>query len=156
MKRLLRLVVPTLVLAGLPACADDKRINDAGGGGSAAYDPMIDASDFSNPTSIDNEFLPWLPGMVLSYVEDEVYTITVTVLEETRTVMGVECVVVHDELTDADGMIVEDTMDWYAQDDEGNVWYFGEETVEYDTEGNPDPAGSWEAGVDGALPGIVM
>ena len=55
-----------------------------------------------------------------------------------------------------DGEVVEDTRDWYAQDRDGNVWYFGEETAEYEDGKVVSTEGSWEAGVDGALPGIVM
>ncbi len=149
--QLIRTMVGLLALVGLPGCADDPKSDGSGG---ETYDPMIDAAEFS--TTIDNPFLPWTPGMELRFVEDEVYSIVITVTDEVRTVMGVDCVVVHDQLTDADGAIVEDTFDWYAQDSAGNVWYFGEETVEYDEQGNPDPAGSWEAGIDGALPGIAM
>ena len=50
---------------------------------------------------------------------------------------------------------LEDTDDWYAQDRDGNVWYFGEATTSFEG-GSPSTKGSWEAGVDGALPGIVM
>ncbi len=64
--------------------------------------------------------------------------------------------VVHDVVTDADGKVVEDTFDWFAQDSAGNVWYFGEDSTEYDEQGRPDTEGSWEAGVDGAQAGIVM
>jgi hypothetical protein len=55
-----------------------------------------------------------------------------------------------------DGELVEDTYDWYAQDVDGNVWYMGEETAEYENGEVVSTAGAWEAGVDGALPGIVM
>ena len=54
-------------------------------------------------------------------------------------------------------MLIEDTFDWYAQDEEGNVWYFGEDTKELDENGNVvSTEGSWEAGVNGAEPGIIM
>jgi hypothetical protein len=77
------------------------------------------------------------------------------VLDETREVMGIETRVVHDVVTE-DGGLVEDTYDWYAQDEDGNVWYFGEETQEFE-DGKPSTtAGSWEAGVDGAQPGILV
>jgi hypothetical protein len=53
--------------------------------------------------------------------------------------------------------LVEDTRDWFAQDDAGNVWYFGENTALIDDRGLPvDLSGTWTAGVDGAQPGIVM
>jgi len=63
--------------------------------------------------------------------------------------------VVHDWET-VNGELSEDTYDWYAQDNNGNVWYFGEDTTEYLDDGTTSKEGSWEAGVDGAEPGIVM
>jgi hypothetical protein len=77
------------------------------------------------------------------------------VLDQRRTVMGVEAIVVHDVVETEDGEPIEDTYDWFAQDDDGNVWYFGEDTTAYH-DGVATKAGSWEAGVNGALPGIVM
>jgi hypothetical protein len=77
---------------------------------------------------------------------------------ETKVVLGVTSVVVRDTATRiADGSLIEKTDDWFAQDDQGNVWYMGEDTKTYDAKGNVrSTEGSWEAGVDGALPGIVM
>ena len=69
--------------------------------------------------------------------------------------MGVTTRVVRDRVT-VDGEVAEDTFDWYAQDAAGNVWYFGEESKEYEDGEVASTAGSWEAGVHGALPGIVM
>jgi len=69
--------------------------------------------------------------------------------------MGVVCVVVRDVVSEG-GAPVEVTDDWYAQDADGNVWYFGEETAEYENGEAVSTAGSWEAGVDGALPGIIL
>src|SRR5262249_39798178 len=56
----------------------------------------------------------------------------------------------------AAGVLAEDTLDYYAQDRQGNVWYMGESTAEYENGKVTSTAGSWEAGVDGALPGIIM
>jgi hypothetical protein len=70
-------------------------------------------------------------------------------------VAGVTCVVVHDVVLE-NGSPVEDTYDWYAQDAEGNVWYFGEDTKDLENGRVTTTKGSWEAGVDGAQPGIVM
>ena len=81
--------------------------------------------------------------------------IVVEVTDETREVMGVTTVVVRDTVT-LDGSVIEDTFDWYAQHRDGTVWYFGEETKEYEDGVVTTTAGSWEAGVDGALPGVVM
>ena len=76
------------------------------------------------------------------------------VTDQTRTVMGIRATVVRDTETH-DGALVEDTFDWYAQDRSGNVWYLGEATRAV-RNGELSSAGSWEAGVDGALPGIIM
>ncbi len=62
---------------------------------------------------------------------------------------------VRDTVT-VDGAVVEDTYDWYAQDTDGNVWYLGEDVKDYEDGKVVSTEGSWEAGVDGALPGIVM
>lgn len=75
--------------------------------------------------------------------------------DERREVMGVSTVVVQDRVYQ-DGELVEDTVDWFAQDTDGNVWYFGEESRELEDGEVVSTEGSWEPGVDGALPGIVM
>jgi hypothetical protein len=115
-----------------------------------------DPADFVR--EIDNPYLPLRPGSRWVYESEgvEPETTTVTVTEETRVVAGVTTTVVSDIVTDADGQVVEETLGWFAQDRDGNVWYFGEDTTEYDERGRPDPAGSWEAGVDGAQAGLVM
>ena len=68
--------------------------------------------------------------------------------------MGVKCVVVRDAVK-LDGVVLEDTFDWYAQDKQGAVWYFGEDTKEFKSGGRVVTEGSWEAGVNGQ-PGIIM
>lgn len=115
-----------------------------------------DPADFV--AEIDNPYLPLRTGSRWVYESrgEDPETITVTVTDETRVVAGVTTTVVSDVVTDAQGQVVEETRDWFAQDREGNVWYFGEETTEYDDRGRPDTAGSWEAGVDGAQAGLVM
>jgi hypothetical protein len=69
--------------------------------------------------------------------------------------MGISTTVVRDTVY-LDGEMIEDTYDWYAQDTDGNVWYLGEDTHEYEDGVAVNANGAWEAGVDGALPGIVM
>jgi hypothetical protein len=123
----------------------------------------LSAASFTTPLVIDNTFLPLTPGTTLTYsmeTDEDTETTVVEVLNETRTVAGVDCVVVRDRVS-LDGVLIEDTHDWFAQDDAGNVWYMGEEVInyEYDDEGNLEETnndGAWEAGVDGALPGIQM
>ncbi|KRA38305.1 hypothetical protein ASD81_06600 [Nocardioides sp. Root614] len=118
--------------------------------------PGLTASDFV--PRIDNRWLPLVPGTEWVYQatsSEGEETITVTVLDETRKIGGVTATVVHDVVTDADGELVEDTFDWFAQDTAGNVWYLGEATTEYD-DGETSTEGSWEAGVDGAEAGLAM
>ena len=78
-----------------------------------------------------------------------------TVTHDTKEILGVEFVVVdHNEWEG--GKLIERTYDWFAQDDQGTVWYFGEETKEYENGEVVSTKGSWEAGVDGAKPGITF
>jgi hypothetical protein len=107
---------------------------------------------------VDNVYHPLIPGTVYHLEEqtDEgLETITITVTNETREVMGILATVVRDTVLLEDAL-KEDTWDWYAQDDRGNVWYLGEDTQEYEDGEVVSTAGSWEAGVDGALPGLIM
>ena len=117
--------------------------------------PDIDPAAFS--TKIDNPYLPLTPGPRIIYEADtadgKVLT-TTEVTRDTKKVMGVDTVVVHDTVT-IDGKPSEDTFDWFAQDRDGNVWYFGEDTKDF-TGGKVDTGGSFEAGVNGAFPGLVM
>jgi len=124
--------------------------------GGEPYDPEIDPEDFVDV--IDNTYLPLIPGTTLVYegeTEDGLETIVVEVTDETKEIMGVECTVVRDTVT-LDGEVIEDTYDWFAQDVEGNVWYFGELSMEFEDGELVALEGSWKAGEDGAKPGIVM
>jgi hypothetical protein len=146
------LLAPALVLTG---CASDPpTVPPSGVDGLEVPTPSPDPDDFVE--RIDNPWLPLLPGAEWVYESTGGERITVTVTDRTREVAGVTTTVVRDVVTDEDGAVVEETDDWFAQDRDGNVWYFGEDTVEYDEQGRPDDAGSWEAGVDGAEAGIVM
>ena len=111
-------------------------------------------------TNIDNPYWPMTPGTRWVYrgidADGAEERIVVTVTRRTRTVAsGVTARVVEDRVT-AGGELVEDTRDWYAQDGDGNVWYLGEDTTEYENGRPTTTRGSWEAGVDGARGGIVM
>ena len=122
----------------------------------ADYAPNIDPSDFVK--GVDNPYFPLQPGTTLVYegvTEDGTERVEDTVLRETKTIMGVECTVLHDKVF-VDGEKVEDTLDWHAQDKEGNVWYFGESSRELENGKIVSRGGSFEAGKDGALPGIIM
>lgn len=106
---------------------------------------------------VDNPYFPLEPGTVFTYKgksPDGKVRETVSVTHRTKKILGAEATVVKD-VTRLKGKLAEETFDWYAQDDGGNVWYLGEKTVEYEN-GKADPQGSWEAGKDGAQPGIIM
>ena len=121
----------------------------------APYRPTIDPSNFSSV--VNNPYFPLVPGTTEIFSEKDggdTLESTVTVTHDTKTIMGVKCVVVHDIVTE-EGELQEDTYDWYAQDKEGTVWYFGEATKEFKGGGRVSTEGSWEAGVNGQ-PGIIM
>lgn len=163
----LRLGATVGILAlALAACGDDSgsggaastttpsTVIDPGDGGN--YQPDLDPSTVAE--RIDNPYLPLLPGSRWVYEgtsSDGKEQIEVTVLDETHRVMGIDAVVVRDTVS-ADGQLIEDTSDWYTQDADGNVWYLGEETAEYENGEVVSTEGSWAAGVDGALPGVLM
>jgi hypothetical protein len=117
----------------------------------------FDPDDFVR--KVTNPYFPLKPGTTLVYKGENEGTPTrqvMTVTNKTKKIMGVTTTVVHDRAYE-DGVLIEETIDWYAQDEDGNVWYFGEDTKEYDENGNViSTDGSWQAGVDGAKPGIVM
>jgi len=114
-------------------------------------------SNFS--ARVDNPWFPLQPGTVYVYrgVKDgKPARDVLTVTHRTKKIDGVPCVVVEDRLY-LRGRLGERTTDWYSQDKQGNVWYFGESTAELDKHGHvTSTEGTWEAGRDGAMPGIYM
>lgn len=144
-----------IVSVALAACGDGDSAKPAGTA-TPAYAPTIDSANFSLP--VTNRYFPLTPGTTYVYEgtrDGEPQRDEVTVTSDTRIVAGVLCVVVHDVVTQQ-GELTEETFDWYAQDAAGNVWYFGEDSKEYEGGKVVSTHGSWEAGVDGAQPGIVM
>ena len=118
----------------------------------------LDPADFT--TKIDNPYWPMSPGSRWVYRETDTTgtreKVVVTVTDRTKTIAnGVEARVIRDVVTE-NGRPVEITDDWYAQDREGNIWYLGESVRNYENGKLVDRAGSFEAGVDGAQPGIAM
>jgi hypothetical protein len=116
------------------------------------YNPSINPADFV--AGVDNLLFPLVPGTRYVYHGGE-ETIEVTVTNDTKQILGVTTIVVRDVVS-VGGEIIEDTYDWYAQDKAGDVWYLGEDTKEYENGQLVSTKGSWEAGVDGAKPGIIM
>jgi len=120
----------------------------AASGGGSGFSPRV-----------TNPWFPLTPGSVHVYrgIRDgkpsrEVLRVT----SRTKTIAGARCAVVRDDLY-VDGRLRERTTDWYTQDARGNVWYYGEDTAELDARGKvTSRSGSWQAGRDGAIPGIFM
>ena len=120
-------------------------------------DNNINPQDFS--TTIDNPFFPLVPNTTYVYVgttEGSAARDEFAVTRRTKVIASVTCREVRDRAY-VDGVLVEDTLDWFAQNKDGTVWYFGEDTKELDANGNViSTEGSWQAGVNGAQPGIIM
>jgi hypothetical protein len=118
----------------------------------------LDPADFT--TEINNRYWPMEPGTRWVYdemnEEGQELRVVVTVTSATHPVAnGVTARVVRDTVT-KDGEVVEDTFDWYAQDSTGTIWYLGEDTAEFEDGQVTTTAGSFEAGKDGALAGVIM
>ncbi|MGH8571494.1 MAG: hypothetical protein ACREX8_02810 [Gammaproteobacteria bacterium] len=150
-------LIVLLATFAVVACGGDDDGSDAGlpqGG------EKVDLNPAEFTTRIDNPYWPMRPGSRWVYRETDSegarQRVEVTVTRKTKRIAnGVEARVVRDVVTEG-GEPVEVTDDWYAQDRAGNVWYLGEDTTEYENGRPTTTAGSFEAGVDGAQPGIVM
>lgn len=120
------------------------------------WDPSIDPSHFI--TVIDNPYFPLTPGRTLVYrgnTKDGVETLEFEVTNRTKLIMNITTTVVVEKHR-LNGQVVEISENWFAQDNQGTVWYFGEATQEYDNGVPGSTEGSWMAGVAGARPGIIM
>jgi hypothetical protein len=170
MARLTRL----LVLTGLvtPACTSSDDTSGDGlaeggetsvatttgddGGGTEPVLPSVEGVTFVD--AVDNPYFPLPVGarwVIEARTDEGLERIEVEVTADTREIQGVTATVVRDTVT-VEGEIVEDTYDWFAQDEAGNVWYLGEDTCEFEDGVCVAMTGAWEWGVDGALPGIIM
>jgi hypothetical protein len=137
-----------VAVALIVACGDDTT--------GPEYDPRLDPADFES--RVTNPFFPLAPGTTFTFegeTEQGVETVIVEVLDETKTILGIPATVVRDRVF-LDGELIEDTFDWFAQQNTGDVWYLGEESKEIEDGQVVSTEGSWEAGVDGAKPGIIM
>lgn len=124
--------------------------------------PAVRISPPFVPTSfvptITNPYLPHSPGTLYRYrseTPDGIEINLVRITRQTKGILGVTATVVHDQVF-LEGELTEDTFDWEAQDGQGNVWYFGEDSKELEDGVVVSTQGSWQAGVDGARPGIIM
>jgi hypothetical protein len=142
---------PSPTTAGGDAGTDSTILTDQ-----KTANPPFDAADFV--AGIDNPYLPLTPGTVFHYrsgTPDGLETNDVAVTRDSKQILGVNVTVVHDQVF-LDGELAEDTFDWFAQDTEGNVWYFGEDSKEIEDGQVVSTEGSWEAGVGDNEPGIIM
>jgi hypothetical protein len=142
----------------IAACGGEETDSTTQGLPQGSEPVSLDPADFT--AEIDNPYWPMTPGSRWRYRETDsegaTLRVEVTVTDRTKQIAnGVEARVVHDLVTER-GQPVENTYDWYAQDSEGNVWYMGEDTTEFKDGKVASTAGSWEAGVDGAQPGIAF
>ncbi len=124
------------------------------GVGQGPYDPVIDPANFVS--NITNRYAPFRPGAWWEYekqTEEGLERIRVEVLKKRREILGVGVTTLRDRVW-VDGVLIEDTIDWLAQDKAGNVWYFGEISKNFEDGLLASLDGSWEAGKDGAKPGF--
>lgn len=136
------------------------RLEVCGDLGESRYDPRIDPTLFVDPKDIGksvapNPYLLLTRGRELTYRNGD-ERIKVSVTRDTAVILGVKCAVIHDIATGPGGVLIEDTIDWLAQDIYGNVWYFGEISQQFENGELASLDGSWKAGVDFAKPGLAM
>lgn len=146
-KRFIGLVALAAVAAAPLACGKSATAPE--------YVPQLPATWVATVT---NPFFPLVPGTVYEYegrTSAGLETTRVEVLTGTRMVQGIAATVVRDRVY-LDGALIEDTYDWYAQAADGTVWYLGEDSREIENGRVVSTEGSWEWGVDGALPGVIM
>jgi hypothetical protein len=120
------------------------------------YAPVLDPANFVGV--IDNNYFPLPVGRKLVYTgvkDGQTQTDTVTVTDQKKVLLGISTTIVNDVATNG-STVLEKTFDYYAQDKQGNVWYLGEDTTHFLPNGKADTSGSFQAGVDGAQPGIIM
>lgn len=152
------------LLLTLAACGEDQPSSPASSASTSGdlpqgSDPVeLDPADFT--AGSDHTYFPLEPGRQWTYRETdgsgETANVVVTVTSETKQVAnGIEARVVRDTVSEG-GETTEDTFDWYAQDADGNVWYLGEQTAEFEDGKVATREGSFEAGVNGGLPGVIM
>jgi hypothetical protein len=120
------------------------------------YSPTIDPANFVS--TIDNRYWPLKPGTGYHYqgvrgathqTDDEIVT------HQTKKILGIPATVVRDTVSEH-GNPVERTLDYYAQDKQGNVWYMGEDSFEKQHGRMVRASDSWLSGVKGGKPGIIM
>jgi len=149
-------VTRLILLAALIAVLGLSLAGSVGLAGGKPYAPVIDPANFVR--GVDNPYFPLTPGTTHIYegqTADGFERVEDFVTHRTKRILGIRCTEVRNRAW-LDGELIEETFDWYAQDVYGNVWYFGEFSTEFEGGIPISNEGSWEAGVDGAQPGIIM
>jgi hypothetical protein len=153
----LRWIALPVVAVALAGCGGGSKASSGSSSLPQGTTPSkLDPSKFT--IQIDNPYWPIKPGSHWVYREvegGETQRVDVKVTDKTKVLNGVTTRIVHDQVT-RKGQVVEDTYDLYAQDSDGNIWYLGEDTKEYEDGKVSSTKGSWEAGVDGALAGVLL
>ena len=159
--------VAIAIMVSLAACTNGAESNSARGEPASSPasalpqgDDPVDLDPATFTTKIDNPYWPMKPGTRWTFreidEEGKKVKVVVVVTHETRKIAnGITARVVRDTVTE-NGDLIEDTFDWYAQDADGNVWYLGEDTAEFENGKITTRKGSWEAGLDGAMPGVAI
>ena len=146
------------VAAAMLAATTAAGVTFAGTGSSASRSAGPDSSNFTHPQQ--NSYFPLVPGTVTRFRgtdDGALFHERVLVTHKTKQIQGIKARVLLDVLRRADGTVAEKTHDWYAADNDGNVWYLGEDTATYDHDGTVrSHGGSWEAGMHGAVAGLIM
>jgi hypothetical protein len=159
MRRYIALPIALGLVAVAAACGSSSQSTSSLPSGSTPVTATApDASNFDGHV-VDNQWFPLVPGMTWAYrgVKDGQPSREIMVAtSQTKTIQGVPCTVVSDKLY-LSGALEERTLDYYAQDKDGNVWYFGEDTAELKPDGSvKSTEGTWLSGRDGAEAGIFM
>ena len=160
-----KLIFPILIVCFAIIASCKKSLSDNG------RKPMLSVSDekigevnfsplnFSNSTLLTNKYLPYQIGRKYIFegeTPDGFERNEIERIDAIKVVNGINVAVIRDKVW-VDGILEEDTRDWFAQDDYGNVWYMGEDVDNYNPDGSiRDHEGAWEAGVNGAIAGIIM
>jgi hypothetical protein len=129
----------------------------------AVTEKDFDAGNFSKSTRIDNKWFPLRPGteFVMEGRSNRgegrlPHRVVTTVTDLTKTIDGVPTLVLWDRDINA-GKLLEAELAFHGQDDDGNVWNFGEYPEQYDEQGRFEGApDTWISGLDGARAGILM
>jgi len=143
----------------LLSCEENENNEESFDFGNLPYNIIVNPANFETINITGNTYFPIIQGTTLHYqgFEEEEDSIMVSVhfTTQTKEIMGVTCVTIVSNIWE-NGELSQESEGWYAQDLEGNVWCFGTNIQEIEDGGEEYSDESWEAGINGALPGIMM